>query len=173
MRRERELERVPAPGPPPDSCTTNHSGKPPRANAALLALPALRLRRRRVEPRIANARHGHQLGGEARLVDRFQARLAAPGIESAHDGGVVRQVDKRARPEGGDHLAAAQLPMALPVHAPPPPPNRLERSLRNTFTCGSTSRSDRLVRNFLWCGDSKSVSSMSRSSGFRVGTSYR
>ena len=147
-------------------------GESPRTDAPLPILPALRLRRWRVEPRAGYARHGHQLGREARLVDRFQTRLAAPGIESAHDGGVVREVDERSRPEGGDHLTAAQLSVSLPVHAPPPPPSRLERSLRNRFTCGSTSRSDRLVRNFLWWWDSKSVSSISRRSGFRVDASY-
>ena len=147
-------------------------GEPPRADSSLPLLPALRLRWRGVETRVGHAGHGHQLGREARLVDRLEARLAAPGIESTHDRGVVGEVDECARPEGGDHLATSHLPMPLPVHEPPPPPNRLERSLRKRFTCGSTSRSDRLVRNFLWWWDSKSVSSISRRSGFRVDTSY-
>ena len=125
-------------------------GESPRADSSLSILPALRLRRWGVETRVGDAGHGRQLGREARLVDTFQVRHAAPGIESTNNCGVVREVDECARPEGGDHLATAQLPMPLPVHEPPPPPNRLERSLRNRFTCGSTSRSDRLVRNFLW-----------------------
>ena len=122
--------------------------KAPRTDPPLPFLPSFRLGRWSVNSRVGNAGHGLKLGRKARLVDHFEIRLIAPGIEAAHDRGVVRQVDEGARAEGGDHLAAAQLSVRSPVHLRPPSFSRLERSRRNRFTCGSTSRSERLVRNF-------------------------
>ena len=121
--------------------------EPPRADTPLPILPVLRLRRGCVQPWIVHARHGGQLGRQARLFDRFQVGLGAPGVEPAHDRGFVWQVDQGSRPERGDDLAAPQLPVRLAVHFPLLL-SRLERSCRNRFTCGSTSRSERLTRNF-------------------------
>ena len=93
----------------------------PRADAALLLQRTARLRWRSVKPGMENPRHLHQLRRQPRFGDFLQVR--APGLQSADDGGVSRQVDQRARPERRDGLAAAYLPAFAAVH--PPPPSRV------------------------------------------------
>ena len=129
-------------------------GESPRTDSSLVILPAIRLGWRRIEPRIRNARHGHQLGREARFVDRFQiGRLAAPGIESPHNGRIVQAGSIRAPgPERGDHLAAAQLPMCLSCScAAAPARARLGEVLQEQISPAAQRRaSDHTARNFLW-----------------------
>src|SRR5207249_6169921 len=103
--------------------------------------------------------------------DFLQVTRFRPRVEPADDRRVPGQVDQRAWPVGGDDLAAADLPVRLAAHERSSTWIPL-RSFRNRFTSGSTSRSDRLARNFRWCSDSKSLSSISRKSGRGCLSSY-
>ena len=124
----------------------------------------VRFRRRRIEHRRRDTGHCPELACQPRLHDFVQAARVRPGVEPADDRRMSGQVDESARSVGGDHLALADLSVALAAHAPS---STLDprRSRRNRSTTGSTSRNDRLARNLRWCSDSKSLSSISRSSG--------
>ena len=77
----------------------------------------VRIGRRREEPRRGDARHDLELAREPRLDDLLEVARLRPGIEAADDRRVPGQVDQRARPVGGDDLAAADLPVRLAAHA--------------------------------------------------------
>ena len=113
---------------------------------------------RRVKPQVGQASHGLQLAGEARL--RHFLQIVRPAVQAADDGGLPRQVDQGARTVGGDDLALPKLP-DLAAHGAACP----RESSRCRLTSGSTSRRERLARNLRWSADSKSASSISRSSG--------
>ena len=124
MRREREPA---CPGEPGlDSCTTNHSGNRhapiPRCRSCQCSGSDGGVYSRGSCTPVMEV----SLDGQTRLFDRFQVGLGAPGVEPAHDGGFVWQVDQGSRPERGDDLAAPQLPVRLAVHSVRPP-RRLHR----------------------------------------------
>ena len=123
-----------------------------------------RLRRWRIELRRGDSGHCPELARQPRLQDFIEAARIWPGVEPPDNRGVSGQVDERTRPIGGDHLTLAEFAVALAAHAPSST-CRPVSSRRNKSTTGSTSRSDRLARNLRWCSDSKSLSSISRSSG--------
>src|SRR5581483_8677918 len=147
-------------------------GEAPGADPAHRLRRVVRVGRRRVEPGRRDAGHLLELADESRLGDLLQVARPGPCVEAADDGRVPWKIDERARAVGRDHLAPANLPVRLPGHRSGPtcPPLM---SFRKRFTSGSTSRSERLVRNFRWCSESKSRSSISRSSGRRRATSQR
>src|SRR5207253_2012080 len=143
----------------------------PRADAPCRLAGIVRIGRRREEPRRCDTRHDLELAREPGLRDLVQVPRLRPRIEPTDDRRVPGQIDERAGSVGGDDLAAADLPVRLPAHVGSSTWMPL-RSFRNRLTSGSTSRSDRLARNFLWCSDSKSLSSTSRKSGLGWVNSY-
>ena len=143
----------------------------PNPDASRRLARIVRIGRRREEPGGRDVGHHLELPSQPGLDDLLEVRCLRPGVETPDDGRMVRQVDQRARPVGGDDLPAADLPMCPPTH-PESSTWRPLRSFKNKFTSGSTSRSERLVRNFRWCSDRKSVSSISRKRGWGCFSSY-
>ena len=123
-------------------------GKSPCPNTPGGRPRLVRLRRRRIEPRRRHTGHRPELAGQPRLHDLVEASRVRPGVEPADDRRVSGQVNEGARSVGRDHLALADLTVTLAAHASPST-CRPVRSRRKRSTTGSTSRSDRLARNFL------------------------
>ena len=145
--------------------------KPPGAYAPRGLAGIVGVGGRREQTGRGDARHGLELARQPGLDDLLEVARLRPGLEATDDRRVPGQVDQRPGPVGGDHLAAADLPVRLAAHAPFSTWMPL-RSFRNRFTSGSTSRSERFARNFRWCSDSNSVSSISRRSGLGCFSSY-
>ena len=122
-------------------------GKAPRADAHRRSAGVGRYRRRGHHPRHGDAGDGPQLPGEPRLVDRLELVRRRPLVEPRHDGRLVRQVDQGSGAVGRDDLAAAKLSVRSLLHDAPVGRGG-RRSWRYRLTSGSTSRSERLARNF-------------------------
>src|SRR5262249_25345148 len=106
-------------------------------------------------------RHLDVLAQEERLELLDQAWLAdfvrdaGPVLQPADDHGVVRQVHERAGAEGGHHLAVAHLAVRSGVGSlahSSSSTSTLSSVRTQRFTDGSTSRIERLARNFLCRG---------------------
>ena len=91
---------------------------------------------------------GSTISSSSRTAARCRARRRCPTASAGRSA--------RPGPQVVIDLAAADLSVSLArslVDLCTKPP---VRSLRNRFTLGSTSRSERLTRNLRWCSDSKS-----------------
>ena len=146
-------------------------GEAPGADPRPACPWAVGLNGRRVQSWDRHAGHRLELARQALFDDFVEVACPRPRVEAANDRRVLRQIERATRPPGGDDLAPADLAVCLAAHEASPtsaPP----RSLRKRFTSGSTSRIERLTRNFRWCSDSNSVSSISRSSGLGPSSSY-
>ena len=84
-----------------------------------------------------------ELAGKARIHDLAQAVAARPGLQTADEPGVARQVDRRPGPK----VVMTWLRRTWPLRL-----SRLTGSRRKRLTLGSTSRSERLARNLRCCG---------------------
>ena len=93
----------------------------PRADSPARRPRILGLGRRCVHPGGRQAGDGPEQTGEP-LVDDLVQVAGGPRLKPGDDGGVLGQIEERARPVGGDHLALAQLPVASAHGLPPPDP---------------------------------------------------
>ena len=87
-----------------------------RADSAAAYARIARSGGRREELGRANLGQGRELFRQARLGDLRQILRLGPGVQSADDGGMPRQVDERARAVGRDYLAASDLALRFPFH---------------------------------------------------------
>src|SRR5713101_3418773 len=145
-------------------------GEPPSADTLSRFAWVVRIGRRCVEPLHGDSRHDLEFANEPGLHDLLKVTRLRPGVETTDDRRIPWQVNECAGPVSRNDLAATDLTVGLPGHVDST--SEPARSLRNRFTSGSTSRSDRLARNFRWCSDSKSLSSISRRSGRGCFSSY-
>ena len=91
-----------------------------------------------------------------RLSESYPDRVLGVTLDVTNRDSVramVRQVEERPRAERGDHLTLADLAMGFLEaggHSSSSSTSMLSRVLIHRLTLGSTSRRDRLARNFLW-----------------------
>src|SRR5207244_3664291 len=116
-------------------------------------------------------RHDLESVGQARFDDLLKIDGFGPRFQSTDNRGVLGQVEQGPGPPDRDHLTSSELTLCLLAHDPPSTSTPL-RSFRNRLTSGSTSRRERLARNFRWCSDSKSWSRISRNRGCGPCNSY-
>src|ERR1039458_644499 len=97
-----------------------------------------------------NAQNGRKLTAKARLRDWFSTER--PGVQASYQDGVVRQIDHRSWPECRHQLALSNLSLRLHIrfHRVSSSRSILSRVLTQMFTAASTSRSERLARNFIF-----------------------